>query len=298
MRTVLTAYTLSECMELMSAYAEAFEKQGGKNLIFCEDRLTLLAEKALTARLGGTFQSSVSTFARCLSTQERIVSKQGSVMAVGEVMTRLQRENKLQCFTSLAGVGNNAKCIYETLAQFSASEITPEVLKENLEQLPNDTLKKKISDLALIYEGYTAFLKEHRFLDESSYLALLPGILRADQTLKDTNVFFLCFNSFTAQARKAVRAALECAKNVVGIFCCGEEDIYTRKAASIFIKECEQVGKTKVLDLGKPLSADAEALRCGLFNPERRGKNRHKSKISIFLRRRTKRRRRNTSPCK
>ena len=130
MNAVLKAYTLSQCMDAMADYAAAYEAQGGTNLIFCEDRLTLLAERALLKRLGGTFRSSVSTFARFMKTEERVISKQGSVMAVGEVMTRLQREKKLQCFTTLSGVGTNARCIYETLAQLSASEITPEILIE------------------------------------------------------------------------------------------------------------------------------------------------------------------------
>ena len=191
MNALLKAYTLSQCMEVMADYAQAYEAQGGVNLIFCEDRLTLIAERALLSRLGGTFRSSVSTFARFLQTEAKVITKQGSVMAVGEVMTRLQREGKLQCFTSLAGVGNNARCIYETLAQMSASEITPEVLKDGSEQLSDDILKKKIADLALIYEGYDEFLKEGGFVDESKYLSLLPKRLREEGVLKGVNVFFL-----------------------------------------------------------------------------------------------------------
>ena len=96
MNTILTAYTLSECMETMAEYASAYEKLGGKNLIFCEDRLTLIAERALTSKTGGTFDSSVSTFSRFLKAGERTLSKQGSVMAIGEIMTRLQREGALK----------------------------------------------------------------------------------------------------------------------------------------------------------------------------------------------------------
>ena len=194
MNAVLKAYTLSECMEVMAEYAHAYEQQGRRNLIFCEDRLTLIAERALLRATGGTFLSSVSTFARFMKADGRTISKQGSVMAVGEVMTRLQREGKLQCFTSIAGVGNNANCIYEALAQFSASEVTPEILRESLALLPDDMLKKKVADLAAIYEGYTAFLQENRYVDESKYLALLPARIRQENLLKDTNVFFLCFN--------------------------------------------------------------------------------------------------------
>ncbi|MBQ8291357.1 MAG: exodeoxyribonuclease V subunit gamma [Clostridia bacterium] len=283
MNTVIKAFTLSECMEVMAEYAEAYEKQGGKNLIFCEDRLTLIAERTLARRLGGTFETNVTTFARFLKTNGRTLSKQGSVMAVGDVMTRLQRENVLQCFTTASGVGNNAKSIYETLAQFAASEVTPEVLWESVALLPDDTLKKKTADLARIYEAYDTFLREHSYLDENRYLSLLPAQIRADATLRDTNVFFLCYNSFTAQAMRTVAAALDTAKNVVGVFCSDDKELYQSRAKDLFLRACEKNGKTRELALGTPLDGEAEILRRGLFNPERMEGGRIKTdNIRIF----------------
>ncbi len=282
MTTIVKAYSLAQCMEQMAEYAHAYETQGDKNLIFCEDRLTLLAERALLKRMGGTFVSSVSTFARFLTTEEKVISKQGSVMAVGDVMTRLQREDVLQCFTTAAGVGNNAKCIYETLAQLSASEVTPDVLRESLSLLPDDMLKKKVADLAAIYEEYIAFLRENQYVDESKYLSLLPARIRKEGLLKDTNVFFLCFNSFTAQAAQTIRAALETAKNVIGVFCAGEEEIYTNRALQTFTRVCSDYGKLYVRDLGTPLKGEAEFLRKGLFNPERVEKRIETDNVHIF----------------
>ena len=242
MNVIFTAYTLSECMEEMASLIEKSEKQGARNIIFCEDRLTLIAERTLVRRTGGTFLSSVSTFSRFLKAKGRAISKQGSVMAVGNIMTKLQREGALQCFTTAAGVGSNAKGIYETLAQFSASEVTPEILEESLSLLPDDSLKKKVGDLAKIYREYTRFLQERAFLDESRYLSLLPAEIRADKSLRDTNVFFLCYSSFTAQALSTVRAVIESAKNVIGIFCSGEEDIYANRAQSSFARVCAEYG--------------------------------------------------------
>lgn len=282
MNYILKAYTLSECMEAMASYASAYEKQGMKNLIFCEDRLTLVAERALLKETGGSFHSSVSTFARYLQTKVQSISKQGSVMAVGEVMTRLQRENALQCFTTPAGIGSNAKCIYETIAQFSASEITPVILRESLALLPDDMLRKKISDLTEIYEGYLQFLSQNGYVDESKYLSLLPNRIRENEQLKDSNVFFLCFNSFTAQAMQSVKAAFETAKNVIGIFCAGEEELYTNKALNSFLKVCEEYGKPQIRFVGAPLAGEAEILRKGLFNPERQGKKYETENVSIF----------------
>ncbi|MBO5362763.1 MAG: exodeoxyribonuclease V subunit gamma, partial [Clostridia bacterium] len=282
MNAVLKAYTLSECMETMADYAAAYEEQGGVNLIFCEDRLTLIAERALLSRLGGTFRSNVTTFARFLSTETHTVSKQGSVMAVGEVMTRLQREGKLQCFTTLSGVGNNASCIYETLAQLSASEITPEILKESCAQLPEDMLKRKVADLALIYDGYLEFLRESGFVDESKYLSLLPQRIRKEGALKGVNVFFLCYTSFTAQAKETIRAVCETADNVIGVFCAGEEELYTNRAAKEFVRVCEEYKKVQIRELGTPLDGEAEILRKGLFNPLRTGRYEPTDKIHAF----------------
>lgn len=269
MRAVLNAYTLSECMEIMAEYAAAYEKSGGRNVIFCEDRLTLIAEKALTRKTGGTFFSSVTTFARFLKTDARILTKQGSVMAVGGIMAELQREKALKCFTSAAGIKNNAKCIYETVAQLAASEVTEETLLQSLALMPQDMLKDKVSDLAVIYERYVAFLRKNGYIDESRYLSLLPGCIRRDEKLKGANVFFLCYTSFTAQAAEAIRAAAETAENVVGIFCSGEEEIYTNRACRTFCEVCGEYGKVQVRSLGTPLSGEAEVLRTGLFNPEK-----------------------------
>lgn len=282
MNAIIKAYTLSECMDAMAEYVEAYEKTGGVNLVFCEDRLTLIAERAVVKRLGGTFSTSISTFTRFLKTDAKTVTKQGSVMIVGEVMTALQRENKLKCFTTLSGIGNNARCIYETLAQFSASAITPSLLKSALGNMPEDSLQRKISDLALVYEGYQSALQERACLDESAYLSLLPARIRKEGVLKGVNVFFLCYTSFTKQAQELIRAVLETADNVVGVFCAGEEDLYTNGAVNTFERVCNEYGGAKILPLGQPLDGTAEGLRQCLFNPETPEKKTVTDKIHVF----------------
>ena len=268
MNFVLNAYTLSECMDVMADYVEKYELEGRKNIIFCEDRLTLIAERALTRRMGGTFFSSVTTFARFLQSDEKIISKQGSVMAIGGIMATLQRQKALKCFTSVTAIENSARCVYETIAQLSASEVTPDTLQESAVLLPNDVLKDKVCDLALIYREYTAFLQEKGYLDESKYLALLPERIRAEKSLHGANVFFLAFSSFTSQAMQSVRAAIEKATDVIGIFCGGQEEIYTNDARDLFYRVCKEYGRTEFLNLGAPIGGDAEILRKGLYHLE------------------------------
>ncbi len=269
MNLAIKAYTLSECMDAMAGYAQAYEALGKEVVVFCEDRLTLIAERALVRRVGGTFQSTVSTFSRFLKAEGKTVSKHGSVMMVGEVMTRLQREGKLQCFTSSVGVGKNARSIYETLAQFAASQITATHLREAAADLEEDTLRKKISDLALVYEGYSAALSAGGYLDESRYLSLLPKRIREEKRLKGKAVIFLGYASFTAQAKESIRAAIETADDVVGIFCADDKAIYANGAFDGFCKVCAEYGGARIKDMGVALQGDAEILRKGLFEPER-----------------------------
>lgn len=283
MRTLVHANTLSDCMQAMADYVAAYEQTGGYNLVFCEDRLTLIAERAIVKKLGGTFHTNVSTFARFLKTDVKVLSKQGSVMTVGSIMTRLQNQGRLRCFTSATAVGNNAKCIYETIAQFAASEVTSDTLKESMTLLPDDMLKNKISDLAEIYEEYTLFLQENGYVDESKYLALLPQSMKTDKSLIGANIFFLGFTSFTAQAAKTLAAACEVAGNVIGIFCSGKEEIYTGKAPSVFKRVCGEYGGLKELFYGQKSRREGEILRGGLFDPEKlRGEKLATDRIHIF----------------
>ncbi len=280
---LLTAYTLSECMDLMGELSVEYEKSGVNNLIFCEDRLTLIAERTLVKWTGGTFQSTVSTFARYLKTDGKILGKQGSVMAVGKTIAALQRRGEMKCFTSLAQIGAQAKSAYETLAQFSASCIDGKMLAEAADGLPVCALKNKLSDLAKIYEGYEEFLSSSGYLDEAKYLSLLPEALAADKTLDNTCVFFLCFSSFTAQALRAVEVAAKNAKHVVGIFCHGEEDFYTGQGVESFQKACKRVGQVRIEERGTPLLGEAEVLRKSLFNAESFSQERYASdRVRIF----------------
>ena len=118
-------------------------------------------------------------------------------------------------------------------------------------------------------------------MDESKYLSLLPKKLREEKALKGCNVFFLCYNSFTAQARETIRAALETSENVIGVFCGGEEELYCNKAADTFAQVCGEYGKVSLRHMGAPLDGAAEDLRKGLFNPMRTLK-RYDDNIRIF----------------
>lgn len=279
---LINAYTLSECLEAMTESVAAYEGLKRRNLIFCEDRLTLVAERALLRRTGGTFLSEVTTFARFLKADGKVLSRQGSVMAVGDIMGRLQKQGKLRCFTRGSDGIGNAKCVYEQLAQFASSELTPESLAESVAGLTDDALKNKMLDLSLIYAEYDAFLKANGYLDEGKYLTLLPEAIQSEAGIEATNVFFLCYSSFTAQAVKTIQTAIKCAANVIGIFFNGMEDIYTGSAYRRFKSAASEVSKVFAVNAGTPLDGEAERLRTGLFVPETVAVKTKTDKIRIY----------------
>lgn len=256
---VIGAPTLDDALAVLAKKAAENEARGEKNFIFCEDRLTLLAERAVLARTGGTFSTEISTFSRFLSCDKRMLSKQGSVMAFSAILASC---TELKCFHKGA-----AQAVYETVAQLSASRVNAELLRESAAQTEG-LLSLKLSDLALLLEKYNEFLTERGLLDENGYLALLPDKISSG-VLSDRNVFFFGFQSFTAQAREGVRAAIENATSVAGVFIAGREELYTNEAARIFKKVAEEYGEVKSSMIKCSLQGDALALRSGLFSPER-----------------------------
>ncbi len=264
MTKIIGAPTLDDALEELSVQVVGSERTGRRCVVFCEDKLTLLAERAVVRNTGGTFLSEVTTFARFLSGERAVLSKQGSVMAISSILRA--EEGNLHCFKK-----NAAQVVYETIAQLLSSRADAELLKKSAEET-DGMLRHKLCDLALVLEKYDAFLKEKGLLDENGYLALLPA--RINEKLRGADVIFFAFPSFTKQALEGVRAALCSAENVTGIFLAGRGAAYTNEAASAFRRIAEETGTAEVRMRKSSLTGDALALSEGLFDPAVYGKER------------------------
>lgn len=258
---IIGAPTLDDALTALSVRVAEAEKRGEKNLIFCEDRLTLLTERAVLAATGGaTFLTEVTTFARFLAEKRKVLSKEGSVVALSSIMQA--KKEQLTCFGEA-----QAPAVYETIAQLFSSRVNSDLLLKSADETEG-TLARKLRDLALLTGEYAAFLKEKDVVDENGYLSLLPEKI-ASGALSEKNVFFFAFPSFTAQAREGVRAAAQRSKSVTGIFLAGREDFYTNEGARVFKEVLEEFGQPRVMQLKSSRCADAEALSAALFSPER-----------------------------
>ncbi len=258
MTDIIGAPTLAAALAALSKTVRRNESNGEETLVFCEDRVTLLAERAVLEGSGGTFLTEVTTFARFLK-GGKTVSKQGSTMIVSSLIA--ENAEKLRCFSKGA-----AQAVYETIAQLSASRVTADMLSESAEQTEG-VLRAKLFDLSLLLSEYKRFLGERGLLDENEYLALLPQAIERECRGKD--VIFFAFPSFTRQAREGVRAALGCAHNVTGIFFAGHAGYYTLEAARIFREIAEEFGGARLAQYKSGKTGDAAVLEHTLFSPDR-----------------------------
>ena len=95
----ICAPTQDDALLALARCAEENEARGERTLVFCEDALTLLAERAVLRARKATFLTEVTTFARYLSGAGRAISKQGSVAAVSAI---LSESASLACFSANA----------------------------------------------------------------------------------------------------------------------------------------------------------------------------------------------------
>ena len=257
---------LPTALEKLKEIVAFNEKRGKNTVIFCEDRLTLAAERTVCAAVGGTFSVSVYTLARFLSSERgkrsNVLSSQGSAMAIRRIIEDNKQSLKLfGKFSAAASAG----AVYDTIALLYSSKISADDLKC---AAADGLLESKLSDISLIYSLYDGYLKENGKIDRNAYLGELPSVIAESEKISGSDVIFLGFQSFTRSSSECVRAAFQSAENVSGLFIGGGEEIYTNEGATVFEAIAEEFGGAEFERAESTLIPEAEVLRRGLFNPE------------------------------
>lgn len=263
----ITAPTLSSALAELKKLTAENESKGKQTIVFCEDRLTLAAERTVCAAVEGTFTVSVFTFARFLTAERGacpdILTSQGSAMAIRKLID--ENREKLHLFKRLSTAAA-AQEVYDTIALLYSSRITAEDVRDAATD--NKLLRRKLDDLALLYELYTRYLSDNGVTDRNGYLRQLPEVITRSQRVRGADVVFLGFQSFTCSVSECAAACMDAAKNVYGIFIGGEEDIYTNESYLSFAACARQFGGCLRTVVPTDLCEEAETLRKNLFHPE------------------------------
>jgi len=259
---------LKKFKQVVKDHCEREGREGRELIVFCEDRLSLVAERAVCEEVGGTFCVSIYTLSRFLASEEggegNVLSSQGSAM----VLSRLVEKNKqkLKLFNKLSSAGA-AQDVYDTIALLYASKISPDDLEGV--HTDNSLLERKLGDLQLLYREYTAYLKESGAVDRNAYLRRLPPVIKNSKKLTGADAVIFGYQAFTASVADAVGACIAAADGVYGIFIGGKQNKYVNEAWATFAKLCEEQGRKVSIDrLSSALPPTAEQLRRHAFEPE------------------------------
>ncbi len=236
-----------------------------KNFVFCEEKLSLMAERSIANAFGGTFNTEVYSFGNFLRTRKTVtglLSKEGSAMVVKKILSELP----LKRFSK--GKANLAPSLFELISQLKSAKVTDVDLKTAAE-VTEGILSDKLSDISAVYSAYETYLAENGLSDQGSALSLLPEIIERDEELDGAEVFIVGFSSFTMQIRKVVSALFSRAKSCTAILTGGDNRFaFVNETAAVFRNLCAEknIGVTEKF-VKSDYSFGGETIKEGLFNP-------------------------------
>ncbi len=238
---------------------------GGKNLIFCEEKVSLMAERSILSVYKGSFNTAVYSFGNYLRAKLKgltALTKEGSAMAVKRVLSSIP----LSCFRSSRVM--LAPAMYDLIIQLKSAKVTPVDLL-NASNQASGTLKNKLVDISAVYAGYEQFINERGFDDQSSMLNYLPQILKDDNDLSTADVYILGFNGFTSQIRSAISTLLTRAKSVTAILTEGENElVYVNETASVFRALVKSAGLSLIEEKNpSQWTEEGKLIAQNIFNP-------------------------------
>lgn len=261
---------LEKFRRIIKEHSSREDENDKRLVVFCEDRLSLAAERAICEEVGGTFSVSVYTLSRFLATekgrQENVLSSQGSAMVIRKLIE--ENADKLMLFKRLSAA-NAAQEVYDTIALLYSSKISAEDITDVDEG--SELLKRKLHDVALLYSAYSRYLKDSGSVDRNAYLRQLPEVIRSSAKIKNADVLFFGFNAFTSSVRDCVRACMQTAKQTYGLFIGGKQGVrvYQNEASADFIGIAAECGQAIVPEYTPSnLPPEAELLRLNIFNPD------------------------------
>ncbi|MBE7081918.1 MAG: hypothetical protein E7372_05105 [Clostridiales bacterium] len=236
-----------------------------KNIIFCEEKVSLMIERLICYKFGGTFSTQVFSFGNFLRAQkpmDNLLTIEGSSMAVKKILSSV----KLNCFK--ASKTTIAPTLYNLIIQLKSAKVTPNDIKVAIENT-DGILKNKLIDIYEVYSAYEDFVQKNGFLDQSSYLSHLDEVIKTAEILSGANIYLVGFNGFTAQMRQAVDSLIKRTNNLTAFLCEGDNPLVFVNESAYFIKQlCQEQNYPLLYKTEKSkYSKNARIIIDSIYNP-------------------------------
>lgn len=238
-RGLMKVYTVRATCELAGLVARlAAGDPLSKKIIFCEDKFTLELELALADKYGGTFGTRVFTFNRFM---HKYLPKSGEVLSpenAALVVKRLLLENKgdLTCFKNVYDP-NLSSVVYELIAQLKSAKIAPTDILRAAEG-SEGVLKRKLSDIYLIFDAYERFIAANGLTDGNNRLSRLPAFFSDSDEIKNADVIVAGFPSLNRTLCEIFKSLARNAKSLTFALVAGKNGgVYTNETFDFAMRE-------------------------------------------------------------
>ena len=115
------------------------------------------------------------------------------------------------------------KSMVATVKEFKNCAISPEMIKSAAASLPDGSLKRRISEISLLYQGYDALVSEG-FSDPLDRISRACKLLDGKDFFKGKTVFLDAFKGFTQQQLELIKRIIVSADKVYITLPCDEMD--------------------------------------------------------------------------
>ena len=235
-----------------------------KNLVFCDDKATLMTERYICAEFVGSFNTEVFSFGKYLYSKKpmsEVLSKEGATMVIKKILSETPLNKLNRSKHALA------PSMFDLIAQLKSAKITPEAV-EYAAKNSDGVLSEKLLDIYSVYSAYDNFLKEKNIEDQNMALSHLPEIIEADD-MSNTNVFLLGINKFTQETVAVIKSLINKAKNFTAILTEGKNEFaFVNETSNLFRKICKSLNKDIEEEKVKSdYSKEGKIIIDGLFNP-------------------------------
>ena len=196
-----TSLALKHGLDLVMQQSQA--DPFGTFIVVAPESKTIMIEKYLLSisKTGAFANIYVYSLKRLLNkispiNNKLVLSKSAGTMIVRKII--LSNLDKLVCYKKTATTNGFAEIIYGTISQLKSSAVSVADFYDMINGV-SSYLKIKMQDIALIYDEYQQYIENH-YIDQSDLYSVLEAAVENSQFIENSNVYFLGFESVTAEA--------------------------------------------------------------------------------------------------
>ena len=215
------------CLEQMKKKIENYDNQH-KLVLIVPEQYTFDTEKKFLDIVTekGLLRGEVLSFKRmahrvseeCGGRTELRISDSGRNMLIYKLLK--DKSEELQYFNRMAKKQGFSSIVSKVITEFKKYNISGEILSSKEDEINDEELKKKISDLKLIFNSFNEILHK-RFIDSDDELTFLAKRLKDCNIYDDAEIWIDEFTTFTPQQLEVIKVLAKKAK-VVNITLCSD----------------------------------------------------------------------------